>query len=51
MNKAEDREKCAHGPCTCMASGDEDYCSSACENAAAVGGTEIRCSCGHPDCR
>ena len=48
---AEERETCAHGPCQCMAPGDEEYCSPYCENAAAVTETEIRCSCGHAGCR
>ena len=34
-----------------MATENEDYCSPYCENAAKVGETEIRCSCGHPGCR
>jgi hypothetical protein len=51
MNKAQDRETCAHGPCECMAPEGEEYCSIYCENADSVGGSEIRCSCGHPGCR
>ena len=51
MNKVEERDTCAHGPCSCEATGGKDYCSTFCENAASVAGTEIRCSCGHPDCR
>lgn len=51
MNELRDREECEHGPCSCMANEDEDYCSTYCENAAKIGETEIRCSCGHPGCR
>jgi len=51
MNNADERETCEHGPCECMAREDEDYCSTYCENAAAVGETEIRCNCGHAGCR
>jgi hypothetical protein len=51
MNNAQERETCAHGPCECMTREDEEYCSTYCENAGSVSGTEIRCSCGHPGCR
>ena len=50
MNELQDRETCEHGPCNCMATEDEDYCSTYCENAASTGGTEIRCGCGHSGC-
>ena len=51
MSELQDGETCAHGPCSCIAPEDEKYCSTFCENAAKVGETEIRCSCGHPGCR
>ena len=51
MKNADDRERCKHGPCECMAAEDEDYCSTYCENAAAVSEAEISCSCGHAGCR
>lgn len=51
MNERQEGKTCAHGPCECMPREGEKYCSTYCENAASVGETEIRCSCGHADCR
>ena len=50
MENAQDREKCDHAPCQCIASGDADYCGVYCENAAKAGEIEIACGCGHPGC-
>jgi hypothetical protein len=44
----DDREKCAHPSCECLAADDSDYCSTYCEG---VGDTaDIMCNCGHAAC-
>lgn len=50
MENAQDRDKCEHGPCQCLAMSDTDYCGVYCENAAKTGEIEIACNCGHPGC-
>ncbi len=44
----DDREKCEHVICTCMADEDSDYCSAYCESAG--DSVELACNCGHPGC-
>lgn len=51
---ADERSRCAHEGCVCMATADSDYCSPYCE---AAGGnvvsddiTVIKCECGHQGC-
>jgi len=46
---AEDR-KCGHEACTCMAAGDEKYCSDHCRDVVDQDIIEIKCDCGHPGC-
>jgi len=41
---------CAHDPCRCSTSGDDEYCSDHCREAADQDITEITCDCGHPAC-
>jgi hypothetical protein len=43
-----DAKKCAHPPCSCMATSG-DYCSPYCESAKEH--AEINCGCEHADCR
>jgi len=45
-----DDGKCAHEACGCAKSGDGDYCSDHCRDAADADMTEIACDCGHPGC-
>lgn len=51
---ADDRKKCAHERCVCMATADSDYCSAYCEAASGtVVSDEIvvmKCECGHQGC-
>jgi hypothetical protein len=47
---ADDDNKCGHNGCSCAVSGDAEYCSDHCENAAGQDITEISCDCGHPGC-
>ncbi len=51
---ADERKKCAHEHCTCMATGDSDYCSAYCEatsgNMVSDGITVMKCECGHQGC-
>lgn len=41
-------QECAHEPCSCQAQGSREYCSDACESAAASESED--CSCGHAGC-
>ena len=45
-----DDNKCGHDACACPISGEQEYCSDHCENAADQDITEISCDCGHPGC-
>ena len=45
--KETENKKCAHVPCSCIAS--EKYCSQACQDAGSDE-TEIACQCGHSSC-
>ena len=45
---ADERKKCKHEGCSCMAAEGQDYCSPSCHDARDV--TDIMCNCGHPDC-
>jgi len=47
---ADDDNRCGHEACACAVSGDREYCSDHCENAADQDITEISCDCGHPGC-
>ena len=40
--------ECAHEPCECQAQPGSEYCSEACETAAAQG--SAACMCGHRGC-
>lgn len=46
----DEDNKCAHGQCMCLTTGDAKYCSSYCENAGDQDLTEIACDCGHSEC-
>ena len=46
---ADERKKCAHGSCTCMAAQGSKYCSTLCEDATGV--TTLQCDCGHQGCK
>jgi hypothetical protein len=45
---ADDKKKCAHPACNCMAARDSKYCSPYCEGAKDT--TELSCNCGHSGC-
>jgi hypothetical protein len=45
--------KCAHKPCECMISSDQEYCSESCrynDNRQGSRGAEEECDCGHKAC-
>lgn len=46
-----DENKCKHEPCACPKGQDSDYCSVHCEDAADRDIVEIKCDCGHANCR
>lgn len=46
----ENDNKCGHDMCVCAVTGDAEYCSDHCEDAADQDLTEINCDCGHPGC-
>ena len=51
MDGAMDEEsprKCPHGPCECMISPEQRYCSIHC--SAAENADENECDCGHLNC-
>ncbi len=41
-------KKCAHVPCVCEITSEQEYCSDRCRNNAADGSDT--CTCGHIDC-
>lgn len=41
-------QKCAHTPCVCQVTEDQEFCSDQCREEAARGGD--RCACGHAQC-
>lgn len=45
-----DEGKCGHELCNCVVSGDTEYCSDHCSEAAEQDIVEISCDCGHPGC-
>jgi hypothetical protein len=45
---ADEKKKCAHETCSCMAADDSKYCSTFCEDSA--GTTTLKCDCGHAGC-
>lgn len=45
-----DEGKCAHEMCVCRTTGDEEYCSDHCKDAADQDIIEIACDCGHSGC-
>jgi hypothetical protein len=47
---ADEGKRCGHDGCLCATTGDSEYCSPYCEDAADQNLTEIRCDCGHPGC-
>lgn len=49
MTMADDN-RCGHDACACAVSGDQEYCSDHCRNAADQDITEISCDCGHSGC-
>ena len=49
-NIMADDNKCGHEGCACAISGDEEFCSDHCRNAADQDITEISCDCGHSGC-
>lgn len=42
-------QKCAHSPCVCQVTPDQEYCSDRCRDDAAAGSE--RCNCGHEACK
>lgn len=44
-----DERTCAHKTCECKVSGEEEYCSKACQTAA-KSGADTGCHCGHSGC-
>jgi hypothetical protein len=48
MENMDDKKKCAHPPCQCMAAKDSDYCSAYCEGQGET--AAILCGCHHPGC-
>jgi hypothetical protein len=45
-------KKCAHAVCTCQVPEDGEfgkYCSEHCRDMAEM--AELRCECGHPECK
>ncbi|HMJ08074.1 MAG TPA: hypothetical protein VK468_03660 [Pyrinomonadaceae bacterium] len=47
---ADENNKCGHGGCQCMVTGDKEFCSQRCEEAEDQDITEISCDCGHAGC-
>lgn len=47
---ADENNTCGHEGCGCAVSGDDEFCSQHCEEAADQDMTEIMCDCGHPGC-
>ena len=45
---ADNKKKCAHPSCKCMAREGSDYCSTYCEGAGKT--PDLECNCGHPGC-
>jgi len=51
-HKESTMEKCAHPACQCMVDKKGPhgkYCSDHCKKAGDI--TELRCGCGHPECK
>jgi hypothetical protein len=46
-----EKDKCAHGPCSCRAAANSKYCSEYCKDAEDAGVIEIACGCTHPNCK
>jgi len=46
----EDDGRCEHEGCGCAVTGDNDYCSDHCRDAADQDMVEIACDCGHDGC-
>ena len=44
----EERKKCAHPGCNCLAAKDSDYCGAYCEGAHDR--PSVLCECGHQGC-
>jgi len=49
---ATESQKCAHGPCLCIAPLSQAYCSEYCQHQATSGPPreETICECGHESC-
>ncbi len=45
---ADEKKKCAHEGCSCLAAEGSKYCSLFCEDAKGM--TTIKCDCGHVGC-
>ncbi len=45
-----DNMNCKHKLCTCVAPGEDEYCSDHCREAVDQDITEIACDCGHSNC-
>jgi hypothetical protein len=45
---SDEKKKCAHDTCSCMAAPGSKYCSTICEDSKAL--TTLKCDCGHADC-
>ena len=41
-------QECAHSPCICQVTTDQEFCSDRCREHAASGNE--RCTCGHEEC-
>ena len=45
---ADEKKKCAHKMCNCLAAEGSSYCSNFCEDSKDM--TTLTCDCGHPAC-
>ena len=44
------QNQCAHPKCTCPVSEGQQYCSTACSEAAESGSLSNNCGCSHSEC-
>jgi len=54
LSSSTGSRKCAHGPCNCMVSSTERYCSDYCEMQVSAPRQDTAgsagCGCGHAEC-
>ncbi len=46
--ETQEKKKCAHPSCNCVAREGSEYCSEYCETEGKV--TKVTCNCGHMGC-